>query len=257
MTMDAEARERPALSVVVPVYNEAGTIERLVADLGDELLPLVASLEVIVVDDDSTDETPRILERLACERPWLDVQRGERNAGHGPSVMRGLGLARAEWVFQIDSDGQFVVGDFSKLWDLRDSHDLVLGVRTNRNDPLHRLVLSRAVRMAASALAGRRVRDVNTPFRLVRRSLLDDLGSVIAPDALAPNILVTLGAVVRGWRVGYVPVTHLPREGGVSTLRASRLLRFSLRGLGQLVAFRVRLARSPARASECSVEGPA
>ncbi len=250
MTMDAEAAEHPALSVVVPVYNEAATIERLVDELGDELLPLVESLEVIVVDDASTDETPRILERLARDRPWLDVRRPDRNAGHGPSVMRGLALARAEWVFQIDSDGQFLVADFAKLWEVRDACDLVLGVRASRNDPPHRLVLSRAVRIVTSVLAGRRVRDVNTPFRLLRRSVFHDLQAVLEPETLAPNILIALGAHVRGWRVVDVPVTHLAREGGVSTLREFRLVKFSLRGLLQLVAFRYGLARAPARVAD-------
>jgi len=240
------------LSVVMPVYNEADSIEAIVEDLGRELLPLVETFEVIVVDDASSDETPRVLDRLAQDRPWLDVLRAEQNAGHGPSVMRGLALARADWVFQLDSDGQFVVADFTKLWSLRESCDLVLGVRVDRHDPLHRLLLSRTVRIATSLLAGRRVRDANTPFRLLRRSVFTDLEGCLEPQTLAPNILVTLGAVVRGWRVVDVPVTHLARERGVSTLRKVRLLRFSLRGLSQLVAFRYRLARASPRVVETS-----
>jgi glycosyltransferase involved in cell wall biosynthesis len=65
------------LSVVVPVFNEAGSIETLVRDFERELVPRFDRVEVIVVDDASTDETPAILERLAAERPWLDVQRAE------------------------------------------------------------------------------------------------------------------------------------------------------------------------------------
>jgi glycosyltransferase involved in cell wall biosynthesis len=242
------------LSVVVPVYNEAGSIEALVRDFERELVPRFERLEVIVVDDASTDETPQILERLAHERPWLDVRRAEQNAGHGAAVMRGLRAARAEWIFQIDSDGQFVVAEFPLLWERRDECDLALGVRADRHDPLHRLALTRVVRLATSLLAGRRIRDVNTPFRLLRRSVWTDLEGLIGPDTLAPNILVTLGASVRGRRVVNVPVTHLARERGTSTLKALRLIRFSLRGLGQLLAFRYRLARSPAP-SELPVGG--
>ena len=124
----------------------------------------------------------------------------------------------------------------------------MLGVRAERNDPTHRLLLTRAVRLAASLLAGRRIRDVNTPFRLLRRSVWEELQPLMSADTLAPNILVTLGAAVRGKRIVDVPVTHLAREGGTSTLRALRLIRFSLRGLGQLVVFRYRLARAPAPA---------
>ena len=233
------------LSVVVPVYNESGSIEALVRDLEREVVPLFDRVEVIVVDDASTDETATILDRLAGERPWLDVQHAERNGGHGSSVMSGLQRASAEWIFQIDSDAQFVVAEFPLLWERRHDADLVLGVRTERHDPAHRLLLTRVVRLAASLLAGRRIRDVNTPFRLLRRSLWTTLEPEIPPGTLAPNILVTLGAVVRRRRIAFVPVTHLARERGTSTLKALRLVRFSMRGLGQLVAFRYRLARAP------------
>jgi dolichol-phosphate mannosyltransferase len=234
------------LSVVVPIYNEAGVIETLVGHIERELVPRFERLEVIMVDDASTDDTPKILERLARNRPWLHVHRSAANAGHGPSVLRGLRLARADWIFQIDSDGQFLVGEFQLLWAARNDCDLALGVRAQRRDPLHRRLLSRVVRLATSLLAGRRVRDVNTPFRLLRRAAWEDIGAFVRHDALAPNILLTLGASVRGWRIAELPVTHLPRERGTSTLRALRLVRFSLRGLCQLVAFRYRLARAPA-----------
>jgi dolichol-phosphate mannosyltransferase len=235
------------LSAVVPVYNEAETIEALVQDLGDVLLPAVDRFEAIVVDDASTDETPRILERLAQDRPWLQVHRAPQNAGHGAAVLRGLEAAQGEWIFQIDSDGQFVVAEFPRLWERRAEGDLLLGVRASRHDPLHRLVLTRAVRLTASLLAGRHIRDVNTPFRLMRRTLWEDLQRFIEPGTLAPNILVTLGAAVRGWKTINVPVTHLAREQGTSTLRQLRLLKFSLRGLRQLLVFRRRLMGAPAR----------
>ena len=235
------------LSVVVPVYNEEGAIETLVDDLGTVLTPLFPDLEVIVVDDASTDGTPAILERLARERPWLHVERAAANAGHGPSVVRGLELARAEWVFQIDSDGQFIVAELPLLWARRDEGDVVLGVRENRRDPTHRLLLSRVVRLASSLLVGARMRDVNTPFRLVRRAVWEDLRPVIGPSTLGPNIFVAVGAKVRGWRVVELPATHRPRVTGTGSLRALRLIRFSLRALGQLLAFRVRLRRLPAR----------
>jgi glycosyltransferase involved in cell wall biosynthesis len=235
----------PDLSVVIPVYNEAGAIEQLVEDIEREVVPLVAEPQVVVVDDASTDATPAILGRLAADRPWLHVHRVEQNAGHGPAVVRGLELAEAPWIFQIDSDGQFVVAEFRVLWERREECDVVLGVRAQRHDPGHRLILSRAVRWVTSLLAADGLRDVNTPFRLLRRSVWDDLRPLVHTGTLAPNIFVTLGASVRGWRVVEVPVTHLGRETGIGSLRRLRLLRFSARGLGQLVAFRYRLARAP------------
>ena len=242
------------LSVVVPVFNEAPLVEELVLQLERELVEGLPDVEVVVVDDASTDETPQILQRLAHGRPWLHAHRMETNRGHGYSVVSGLDRTRGEWIFQLDSDGQFVVSDFQELWRRRHEADLVLGVRVRRRDPRHRIVLSHAVRVAVSLLAARRVRDANTPFRLLRRALWDDLRPSIPPEMLAPSILVVVGAVARGYRIVEVPVTHLPRRHGPSSLRSLRLIRFSLRGLDQLVRFRRAIGRT-ARAPHAAAGG--
>ena len=232
------------LSVVVPVFNESEVIEQLVLDLEREIVARYPGAEAIVVDDCSSDGTGEILARVARERPWLHVEHADANAGHGPSVSRGLALARGEWIFQLDSDGQVVVGEFAKLWERRLAADVVLGVRVRRRDPAHRLVLSKVVALVVSALARRRLRDPNVPFRLVRRDVWEDLRPLVGPEPLAPSILVAVGAAVRGRRIAEVPITHLPRARGTSSLRSVRLVAFSLRGLWQLLAFRARLARS-------------
>ena len=81
------------------------------------------------------------------------------------------------------------------------------------------------------------------PFRLYRRELWEDLRQFMGPTTLAPSIFVTLGAVSRGWRLVEVPVTHLRGTREVSTLRKWRLVKFSLSGLRELLAYRFRLAR--------------
>ena len=236
-----------SLSVVIPVWNEEGVIGELIRELDAEIGPRFERLQIVVVDDASTDATPSILKGLGSLDGRLHVLRAERNRGHGPSVVRGLEHAEGDWILQLDSDGQFVVAELWTLWERRANADLVLGVRVDRRDPRHRRVLSCVVSIAVSLLAGRRLRDPNVPFRLLRRSLWDDLSRFVPQDALAPSILVALAASVRGYRVVEQPVTHLGRTKGQSSLRALRLLRFSLRGLAQLVRFRLSLRLAPRR----------
>jgi len=236
------------LSVVMPVYNEAAVIEQLVLELERDLLErLDGDTEVIVVDDCSTDATGQILERLARDRRWLTVDRARVNAGHGPSVLRGLRKVEGDWIFQLDSDRQFLVKEFHSLWERREEADLVLGIRKNRRDAGHRIALSRVIAFTVSLLAGRRLRDANTPFRLVRRELWEDLEPLIRERALAPSIMVSLGAARRSWRIHEVPVTHFARAHGPSSLRSLRLLFFSLAGLRELLEFHRRLERERAR----------
>ena len=116
--------------------------------------------------------------------------------------------------------------------------------------PARLLLLFRSrklVRLVASGLAGRRLADPNAPFKLMRRAVWDDLEPIVAADALAPSIMLAVGAAARGWRVVEVPVTHLARRSGPGTLRIGRLVWFSLRGLGQLLRFRLALRRLPPR----------
>ncbi|MBA2440448.1 MAG: glycosyltransferase family 2 protein [Thermoleophilaceae bacterium] len=234
----------PELSIVLPAWNEEAVIGRLIEELNNEVASRLDAAEIVVVDDCSTDGTAAVVARLAEASERLVVVQLRENRGHGPAVLEGMRCSRGDWIFQLDSDGQFVVADFWKLWERRQEADLVLGVRSSRHDPRHRLLLSRLVATVVSLLLLRRVRDANTPFRLLRRELWEELRPDLPRRALAPSILTVVGAVARGRRVVEVPVAHLPRQRGGSSLQKWRLVRFSLRGLVQLVRFRLSLART-------------
>lgn len=234
------------LSIVVPVYNEAGSIARLIVDLDRAILARLPSAEIIVVDDASTDGSAALLDRLAETHSRLHVEHGPRNLGHGPTVCRAIDLSSGGWIFQLDSDLQCDVDDFWLLWDRRQGAELVLGVRAARRDPRHRLLLSRASSAAVGLLGGRRIRDPNVPFRLIRRELWDELSPRFPSGelALTPSLLVSVGAAYLGRPIVEVPVTHRPRPHGSSSLRILKLLSLSARALADLVAYRARLARS-------------
>jgi dolichol-phosphate mannosyltransferase len=230
-----------SLSVVLPAYNEAPGIEDVILQLEREIVSRLEGVEVIVVDDASTDETPQILDRLAMRRPWLRIENAPVTRGHGPTIFRAIESSVGEWVFQIDSDGQCVISDFWALWNYRLDAPLILGVRRPRHDPRHRIALSHVVRLVVKGLTGQRIEDPNVPFRLFRRQLWDELRTVIGADALAPSILFSAGTAVGGHSIVQVPVAHLPRPYRRSSLRSIHLIVFALRGLAQLLAFRRRL----------------
>lgn len=231
------------VSVVMPVYNEAEVIQRVVAGFVSDVLDRLDDAEIVLVDDRSTDATPGLLDELAERNPRIRVEHSPVNSGHGPSMCRAIELSRGRWVFHADSDGQFVSGDFWSVWERRHDGDLVLGVRAERHDPRHRLFLTRIVRLGVALLAGRRITDANVPFKLFGRELWDELDDAMPKPTLAPSILLAVGTAALGRRIVEVPVTHLARPHGSSTLRLWRLVRFSLAGLRQLVEFRMRLRR--------------
>lgn len=243
----------PVLSIVLPAFNEGTIIARTIEDLCAQIADRLGGVEIVVVDDASTDATGAVLDRLAAADPRLVVDHTRVNRGHGPSVRRGLDLARGEWILQLDADGEIAPADFWALWAERGRGSLIAGYRIERRSPGHRIALNRLARWTVRALmAGRPLRDVNAPFKLVRRAVWEELRPVFPAEPAVPSILLLLGAAVRGRPIVEVPVRHLPRLGGESTLRPLRLARLSLKAAAELLRFRVRLARTTSPAPSLS-----
>lgn len=236
----AELTER--LSIVMPVYNEVKAIEAVLAELDRAILAHLPTAELVVIDDASTDGTGALLDGLADRYDRLRVVHATVNVGHGPTVSRAIGVTNGDWILQLDSDLECDVNDFWLLWSHRSTAELVLGVREPRRAALHRLLLSRLAAAVVSLLAGRRIADANTPFRLFRRALWDELQPYFPRSASVPSLLTSLGAGVQGRPIVEIPVTHRARPFGRSSLSAAGLLIFSARALAELLICRARLA---------------
>ena len=104
-----------SVSAVFPCYNDETTIGGLVDDVYDALAPLVADVEVIVVNDGSADDSGAVLDRLAKERDWLQVIHHETNGGYGKALISGFTAARNEWIFYTDGDAQYDASEAALL----------------------------------------------------------------------------------------------------------------------------------------------
>jgi dolichol-phosphate mannosyltransferase len=198
---------------------------------------------VVVVDDGSTDATPALLDELASSHDWLTVIHAERNQGHGPSLRQAFEASGGEWLFQMDSDGQQVAAELWDLWALGEEADVVVGVRRGRSEGRHRDAVSAFARLASRVAGGGRLRDVNVPFKLIRREVWEDLRGDIPSKPVAPSLLIAVGASVRGWRVAEVEISHLPRRAGSSTVDVRALVRLTAGALRELIRFRRRVRR--------------
>lgn len=242
----------PALTVVMPVYNEAAAIGGVVRAWSAELDSLGIDYEMRVYDDGSRDTSAAVLEELSNQVPRLLVTR-HSNRGHGPTILRGYREARGEWVFQTDSDGEMEPDSFRLLWEKRADYDFLLGIRGGRVWTPPRWVMTRASRLAVRMLFGGGVKDVNTPYRLMRRSALARLLEDLPDDLFAPNVILSGLAVRRGLRVFEVEVPHQGRRTGKASLSGVRkLVKPATRSLRQTIAIARRAKRSPPPAEERS-----
>ena len=179
---------------MVPVYNEAAAVGGVVREWAARVRALCPQAVFCIVDDGSTDASPAVLDRLSADLPRLQVLR-QPNRGHGQACLAGYRAALdagARWVLQIDSDGQCDPGCFERLWAARGPAAAVLGRRRRREDGLVRTVISRVLSLVVLAATGVRVRDANTPYRLMRADALAAALPRVAADVYLANILVAL-----------------------------------------------------------------
>ena len=229
-----------SLSVVMPAYNEEAAIKGAVGDVVASVFSALSDAELVVVDDGSSDRTPKILEELSQADDRVKVVRQE-NAGHGAALIRGVETARGTAMLLIDSDRQIDLDDFAAHWARfkEDDLELLLGIRRPRHDPFHRLIISKAMKM----LIGLRFKgtpvDAGVPYKIVSRKLWDDARPAIGGNSIIPSVLLAVFASQRiPNRLAEVTVTHRARTGSTSTLRFLRLYRFCKTATRELLSFR-------------------
>lgn len=196
-------------SVVVPVRNEAGSLEELLAALGAVMAGVDPAHEILVVDDGSDDGTPELFRRLAPPRARLLRSPGR---GKADALQAGFDAARGGVIVTLDGDLQDDPADIPRLLGrLDEGYDLVVGWRRRRNDPLSKRLASRAANLLRRLLLGERVHDVGCPLRVFRRSLLS---SIRLRGGL--HRWLTALAARRGFKVAELEVSHRPRRHGRS-----------------------------------------
>ena len=134
--------EKKELVLVMPVYNEGECIVEVVNSWRKEFNDLGINATLLVLNDGSKDNTEAELAKLS-DPGRIDVI-NKPNSGHGPTILVGYHKAveQAEWVFQVDSDDEMLPNDFHKLWEQRNDHDFLIGIRQHRVSPLPRRIIS-------------------------------------------------------------------------------------------------------------------
>jgi glycosyltransferase involved in cell wall biosynthesis len=215
----------PALSIVIPIYNEVESLAPLLAELAAALAGVQGGAEVIAVDDGSTDGTFERLVALTAAEPRLRIVRLARNYGQTAALAAGIEHARAPIVVSMDADLQNDPADIPRLLAaLDDGVDLVNGWRNPRRDPwLTRRLPSQIANRLISLVTGTALHDYGCTLRAMRTSVAKQLQLYGELHRFIPALAADLGA-----RVAEVHVHHRPRTLGTSKYGLSRTLRVLL-----------------------------
>lgn len=201
------------VTFVVPAYNEEQGIEGVVQRLLD--LELGVPVELLVVDDGSTDGTRAKLDELAKDVPALRVLSHGFNMGYGAALKTGFASAAHEVVVITDADGTYPEGKIGELLAcIDDGAEMAIGARTGSdvNVPLVRKPAKAVLRGLASYLAGTRIPDLNSGLRAFRRELVMTYRPIL-PSGFSFTTTITLAALTNGHRVDYVSIDYAARSG--------------------------------------------
>ncbi len=241
------------VALAIPAYNEADGIAGFLSDLDEVLAELTDQHWFVVVNDVSTDNTAEVVEALDATLDGSVIAiTNDVNSGHGPTVLNAYRAAidtGAEWILQVDGDGQFEAEDLRLLFRHANAGaPIVTGERTVRFDPWYRRVVTKTLPHALRLAFGAKRRDINCPFRLYRCDALLPILDQVPGDSLTPHVLMTVLESRSPHRHVEVPVQHRPRRGDSevgTTWREGRdlfipmkLVRFLGDALKQLIVFR-------------------
>lgn len=217
------AEPTPSLSVVVPLYNEEGSLPHLIDQLLAALRPLERSFEIVLVDDGSRDGTAAVLRDHVERIPELVAVLLRRNYGQTAAMAAGFDASRGEVIVTLDGDLQNDPADIPLLLEQleRGQLDLVSGWRHQRQDNrLSRLLPSLLANRLIARVTGVRLHDYGCSLKAYRREVVADMNLYGELHRFLPAL-----AYIEGARIGEVQVNHHPRRYGQSKYGIDRTFR--------------------------------
>lgn len=216
-----------SLSLVLPAHNEEDNIEIVVRRALATLPRYTADFEIIVVNDGSRDQTPRIIDRLADADDRIRPIHHPRNRGYGGALKSGFKASTNEYVMFMDADRQFDIADIRLLSPFVPLFDIVAGFRMERSDPIHRRINAEIFNIAVRVLFGVHMRDLDCAFKVFRGDLLRSLELTSSGALINAEIQAKLRR--QGATLVQIGVPHHRRVAGQATGGSARVILKAMR----------------------------
>lgn len=197
------------VSVVIPAYNEEQNITALLRRIAEVFEPLGRSFEVVMVDDGSTDKTLELLQEHKRSKSWLRVIILDRHRGQTCAMAAGFEAACGAIIATLDADLQNDPAEITRLIEMLNGCDAVVGWRVKREDPWLRRVSTRIANNVRNRLSGESIHDSACSLKVYKRACLEGLTLYEGMHRFTPTLVK-----MRGFKVVEVPVSHHRRHAG-------------------------------------------
>jgi len=218
------------LSVVIPVHNEEKLIRKVTEDLIQELELNQIDYEIILVNDNSTDSSPKILEALSCEYKNIKVVSSKFPKGFGRAIRQGLEHITGEVVVIFMGDGSDEPKDVVRYYEkIKEGYDCVFGSRFIRGAkvkdyPLIKLIFNRLGNKFIQFLFLIPYNDVSNAFKAYRKEVIEAVQPLVS-QYFNITVEIPLKAIIRGFSYTVIPINWQGRESGVSKYHIKELMR--------------------------------
>lgn len=211
------------LSIVHPCYNEEENIEYTVHETLKWFDKESHDGEVVVVDDGSKDQSPKILQKLSQEDARVKIVTHEKNQGYGIAVRSGCDAAQKKYVAFVDSDGQFKIEDLNLLIPHLSDSEFVPGRRRKRADSFVRNAFGKILGLLIFATFGMWIRDVNCGMKIFSKDLWPTMRPLYGTEKFF-NTELYLRLKRAGYTWKQIDVPHYPRRAGSPTGGSGRVI---------------------------------
>jgi glycosyltransferase involved in cell wall biosynthesis len=210
------------VSVIINVFNEAGTIEPEIRAIYQEIIRKLPGSELIVAEDGSTDGTKEIITRLKKELGLVHSTSPERK-GYAKAFRDAVSLAKNPYVFFSDTGGKQDFSDFWKLYPFCEKFGIVSGYRSGRRDQVYRRLMTWAYNLLLRTYFGVGFRDADAGFRIYQIAVIRKIANEPWINRHLISSELALRAVYSGFAVKEVPVLYRQRAGVSRGLPARKI----------------------------------
>lgn len=201
--------ENPSLTILVPLYNEAGCLPKLVDELNKFIKASPVETFVYFINDGSTDDSQSIIESVSMRDPHYHYLRFTSNQGLSAALKAGFDHCKTSLVAYMDADLQTTPMDLLKLLPFIPEYDLVTGVRVKRNDRIVKRLSSTIANSVRRLLINDGIADTGCPLKILKTNYAKAIPFFTGMHRFIPALVQ-----LHGGRVKQVPVQHFPRYAG-------------------------------------------
>ena len=204
------------LSIILPIYNEEKVIKKSIYAIASDAIKLFDKIEILAVNDGSTDNTSKILKSLALKDKRIKIIFHPTNKGYGAALRSGIRAASYDWIFFTDADMQFSLMDIAPFIPFVKYYDFIVGFRKNRADSFKRKFTSWVYNRIVKILFSLPLKDVDCAFKLMRKSAVSQVPFFSNSFFVSAELMIK--SYQKKFRIKELGVWHLPRRKGVSTV---------------------------------------